>query len=274
MNWLRNIFAKAPEALPVAPMVQTERPVDLIAQREAIQGNQTIIFLHIPKTAGATLRQFIDQNYDRSRVFDVLQRSRTSPEALAAMPEDEKRRIQLIYGHFYFGLHDSLPQRTTYLTMLRDPVNRVLSHYYYVIKTPMHRLHQRVVSERMTLEDYIHSKLTDELDNGQVRMLSGIPAVPIGECSPEMLRLAKDNLVKHFTAVGLTERFDDSLRLFARVYQWKPAAVQSMNVNEKRQSKNEIPPNVLRWVEKMNELDMDLYAFVEKTFGKELDRVS
>ncbi len=40
------------------------------------------------------------------------------------------RDIHLLGGHLPFGIYQYLPSDSRYITFLRDPVERTLSHYY------------------------------------------------------------------------------------------------------------------------------------------------
>ena len=82
-------------------------------------------------------------------------------------------------GHMGFGLHDYLPQGASYITMLRDPIDRIVSHYYYVLQNQGHYLHKEVAGKGLSLEQFADSALSTELDNGQTRVLAGLEHGPI-----------------------------------------------------------------------------------------------
>src|SRR5690606_34786273 len=105
------------------------------------------------------------------------------------------------------------------LTMLRDPVDRVLSLYYYIFQSEQHYLYDIVARGDIGLARFIEEITTAESDNGQVRVLNPEPLweFPKGEIRRPMLEDAKRNLEHGVTAFGLTERFDESLMLFRRV---------------------------------------------------------
>jgi len=46
-----------------------QREVLSVTTVESGSTPQTLIFLHIPKTAGVTLRRIIDRQYDKSTIF-------------------------------------------------------------------------------------------------------------------------------------------------------------------------------------------------------------
>ncbi len=92
---------------------------------------RALIFLHIPKTAGTTLNRIIEWQYNPLSIFTMdPYRIRATPERLKQLPEARRRRLRMVRGHFYYGVHEYLPQGSTYITMLREPVARFLSSYY------------------------------------------------------------------------------------------------------------------------------------------------
>lgn len=234
----------------------------------------TVIFLHITKTAGTTLAQVAQQQYPgpgflRSDYdFDAFEAHLTS------MPDADKRAIDCLFGHMAFGLHRWLPRPAVYVTLLREPVDRVISHYYYALHATDHPLHRRVVDEGMTLEDYLVSGVLDELNDGQVRRLSGArdEAIPYGSVPRELLDVAKRNLREQFAAVGLTERFDESVLLFSRALGWKNVHYVTLNVTPGRPLRSSVPATLRRTIERYNLLDAELYAYARELFDDQLSR--
>jgi hypothetical protein len=147
----------------------------------------------------------------------------------------------------------------------------------------------------MSVEDYIKAGLTSELHNGQTRLLARDDVViheqllthietlreyrvAIGNLmssSPadaDMLDEAKRNLREHFSVVGLTERFNESVVLIKRRLGWERVRYKPRNVTSERPSRSEMPARTLRLIESQNEKDLELYAFGSRLFDRELER--
>lgn len=234
----------------------------------------TVIFIHVTKTAGTTLSAVLEQQYVDQRIcrtdhdFDRFERQ------LAEMPETTKRSIDCLTGHMAFGLHRYLPRPARYVTMLRNPIDRVMSYYYYALHAVDHPLHKQLTAAGMTLEQYVQSGILEELNDGQVPRLSGErdEAVRYGSVPPTRLESAKLNLREHFVAVGLTERFDASLLLFAKALGWKHLFYVPRNVTPNRPRRATLSPGVRGLIERYNRLDMELYEYAAGLFGQQLRR--
>jgi Galactose-3-O-sulfotransferase len=236
----------------------------------------TLIFLHIPKTAGTTLNRIIDREYGPSTVFSTYgPRSREVMTEFIEMSEAQRSSIRVLRGHEFFGTHEFFRPPVTYFTVLRDPVDRIVSHYHYVRRSPQHRFHRTVTSQNMSLKDYVCCMTAKELNNGQARLLSGQKLdehFDFGQCSDELLEIAKKNLEKHFTLVGLTERFDETLILLKRSLGWRRFPVYiKKNVTQNRPLKDSLSTEVLNAIKRYNELDIELYAYTREKFNESIN---
>jgi len=225
----------------------------------------TLIFIHIPKNAGRTFESILDRQYREGTIYTLYGYGSAIADAvnqLECMPEDEKNKIRLIKGHCQFGLHTHLAQSTSYLTFLRDPLERAVSLYHYIQRDRHHPHHAIIRNRNMSLGEYVASGLSREIDNGQVRLLSGKEQeCPFGQCSGELLELAKMNIRDNFPVVGLVERFDESLVLMGLRFGWKTLWYQKKNVRGRRLLRSGLDQSTLGLIDKYSELDRQLYDF-------------
>lgn len=234
---------------------------------------RSIIFLHIPKAAGTTLYRIIDKQYEPKSIFTLDGfHPQESIAEFKTLPEASKREIKLIQGHMRFGIHEYLPQPFTYMTVLREPVERIISHYYFVRRTPRHYLYNEVTSKDMSLKDYVGSGISTELNNAQTRVLAGVESISFGQCSPEILETAKKNIQQHFAVVGLADKFEETLLLLKRVLGWKTPFYIRQNVTKDRPPKENISEDTLKIIEKYNELDIELYKYVQEMFEQTINQ--
>ncbi len=242
----------------------TAEPWALPAFKSPEEGREALIFLHIPKTAGTTLNRIIDRQYSPFAIFTINPyRIKASVERLKRFPEKRSRRLRVVRGHLSYGIHEFLPQKATYITILRDPVARVLSAYYFVLRRPLHPLHRKLKRERLRVEDCL--RLFPHFQNLQCRLIAGVQDTrPSDE---RLLDIAKENLTKSFSVVGICERFEESLILISETFGWELPFYENQRVAKSH-------PLVERQLEDLirehNRLDDELYEFAKKLFEKTL----
>ena len=236
----------------------------------------TVIFLHVGKTAGATMRRALRRQFGRGEVLDV--RSPTVPPGrlrrdgavawFASLPEPERERPRLIMGHMTYGLHEFVPRPSEYVTLLREPVALVRSQYGHVRRHEGHLLHEQAKAYP-DIGSYIESGLSLEMDNSQTRAFASDTTTPFGACTPEMLATAKSNLVR-FAVAGTTERFDESVVAMIRAFGWRRVRYVTTNVDPHRAARAPLTDRELALVREHNALDLELYAWAEERFQREV----
>ena len=87
----------------------------------------SIIFLHIPKTAGQSIHVLLQHMFGAEQVSSA----RVNVH-LARMTIPQIRRHRIYSGHFDWPLLDCLPEPRFTFTVLRDPMERILSYYFYL----------------------------------------------------------------------------------------------------------------------------------------------
>jgi len=202
------------------------------------------------------------------RKIPASQRWEISKEFLANLPDSKKRKIKILFGHMNFGRHELLPQPCTYITLLREPAERIISYYYHIKRMKNHYLHDIIETYHMSVGAFIESGITFTVDNGQTRMISGaVDLVEHGRCTRDILDTAKSNLEEYFSIVGLTEHFDQTLILLKQKFNWNITTYVKENVTRDRPSLNDIPKRDRQVIEKYNQLDFELYAFAGQLFA-------
>lgn len=239
--------------------------------------NESLIFIHIGKTAGTTLRAILQDIYSEDETYLLYpgEPGYNDFNDFLALSEEQKEGIKLFCGHIAYGLHRRLSGPTTYITVLRDPVERTISNYYEVKKvlkqqqknTPLYGDFHKAA--RMDLEEFISSGIMSYLThNHQVQMVAN--SRPMGQCSVADLARAKENLISSFSVVGLTERFDETIVLLRKRFGWSIRGYANKNVAQQRSRAEDLPESTLELIREHNRLDMELYRFAEELFEQQL----
>ena len=185
-----------------------------------------VIFLHIQKTGGITIQRIFRRKLGNSLLSRLIN-LRNEPEKFAAIEDMLANKTfddRYLIGHFCYGIDRYLPQPSTYMAFLRDPVSRIISLYHYSKNNSTAYYHQQAVEK--SLEEFALNTPLMELDNGQVRFIAGdksdcfINRTLIGHCDNNLLEQAKSNLNNNFSFIGITEEFDRSLLLLKQIMNW------------------------------------------------------
>jgi hypothetical protein len=227
---------------------------------------EALIFLHIPKSAGTTLNRLIEWEYPIRQMYSVDPVFfRWSRARLWRLPQQRLQRFRVFKGHMPFGLHEVLPQPATYITVMRGPVERVLSAYFFMKNYVLHPNYWKFRRERWTLEDFVRRS---PRENVQTKMIAG--ADYDAPCTAETLAKAKENL-RYFTVLGLTERFEESLALMKLRFGWRLESYSSFNVTRTRPKKPDLPQSTLNLIAERNRFDIELYECAAKRFAQAVD---
>jgi hypothetical protein len=221
----------------------------------------TIVFTHIGKTGGTTLDHIIKVAAavtGKRACRPRPPRGRSMPPSqhnqellhLDLMDDDQLSSCDYVSGHFPFGLHARLPRPCLYITLLRDPIARLLSNIRFGLdrdKWPRDASVTGLVEQGRLI------------DNMQTRQIAGI-ADRDAPCTSKTLATAIDNLRSHYCVVGVTERFDDALKALITLLGWPDIAYSDRQVSH-APSDSDLESRVRAAAERYFAVDMELYAY-------------
>jgi tetratricopeptide (TPR) repeat protein len=103
-------------------------------------------------------------------------------------------------------------------------------------------------------------------ENAQVKFLSGYHNIPFGSGSRAHLEHAKHNVKQNLAFTGIAERFDESLILLKRLFQWRTPYYIRENVSRKQVRRSDLSVTTIQCIEKYQQLDRRLYDYASERF--------
>jgi len=246
-----------------------------------------LCFLHIPKTAGTSLRHWLADFFAASDVATL-----NNTEELKVAMSDDITNYRFYAAHLGLALYQLLPEPPDTITWLRDPVAREISHYMYfrqikdylIAQVPSQRVLAHVNAAcDLSIPDLCQSvAYLGECDNFQSRMLAGIvpksPEAPAGEsilqcpwayvprglCDESILESAKQNLLNllHF---GMCDWMQPSVDLLCYRAGLPPKAFDYY-FNRTKKSTNQVSEADRAILRETNRYDQALYEFAQQEF--------
>jgi hypothetical protein len=254
-----------------------------------------LIFNHIPKTAGTSLKQIITEQYRNQHCFlcyggvfgnqtikdrvDELNKQLLLEDNQPNTVNDDKK-IKAVIGHVGFGLHTLIPQRQfQHLTFLRHPVERVISYYFDLNRQGI--VGTEAGDQSKYIQKCLETKFLIEADNWQTRYLSGTgwqniilegkgKKIEFGQCDSELLMLAKENLKQHYV-FGIQDKFIESIELISNKFGWQASnQIVKLNMAKKHQEYESIAVETIECIKELNWLDIALYDYAKEVFQEQV----
>lgn len=237
-----------------------------IPPRAAPLHAQTILFMHIAKTAGTAFREAIIENYKYSQVAYLYPHPPgLLVSNLGLLSLEQRARFRIVMGHFQYGIHEFLPQEYTYVTIVRDPVQRVISHYHYLRQRQPELTSEGAVN--LSLTEMLEQHRTVNLDNHMVRCFSGVDEndVPPGHIDQRVYDLAIHHLRTQFKFVGYQDRVDEAYAALQKEFNWRARSSLEI-VNKGEWSGEQVDEATRAAIERFNTWDCRLYSKVREFF--------
>jgi Sulfotransferase family len=227
--------------------------------------SMSVLISHIPKTAGSSLKRLVDHfNPDTTFVYgaelalgnpnvDFVTRFRNAPKPAIVM------------GHFSYSVHRLLGIPPAYVTVLREPIARVVSLYRHERSSPESPFAAHFKAG-ISLKEFVSKEITEMTNNHMCRMVAGIPpeaGLLINE--QWLLELAMHNLKRHFVLVGTLEKFEEFVSALAQRFNW--GAFDIPRENEAVGASVEVDKQTHAAIVDRNTLDIKLFEYVSHNSG-------
>jgi hypothetical protein len=226
-----------------------------------------VIFMHIPKTGGTSFEYIAAKNYTINGVIQINSPAlHRNPSAL--YKHNDMPRVVLGHHKISSILYHWIDRDVAHLTVLREPVSRVVSHFNYVKSSVNHALHDRV--KDLSLAQYVESNVAVELENAQAYRIAGVLRNQLRGAPVDaglVRERARETLETRFSFFGLTERYVEFLLMCREILGWRDIYAERRNVSRRREDE-EVTPALVDRIRSRNELDIELYEFAAKLFDE------
>ncbi|MFV0443628.1 MAG: sulfotransferase family 2 domain-containing protein [Planctomycetaceae bacterium] len=243
-----------------------------------------LLFLHVPKSGGTSFDSFLSTFFSLDEIQPVR-------EQYAAFQWRLDRSSSSRYLHLlnhWFRLKNWLSDLHI-ITMLRQPVERIVSEYWYLRTTTDYGLcfPEIAASEQprlnctrqCTLDDWIRLPARDgngPLRNVYTSILSSCPRrfEQANRLKKRYLfSVAKRTLRDHLSFFGIVEHYETSKELFCRTFglpRHYAVGQERCNVAVERSTRTPTSDSALSYLRRENAWDLELYDFACELFA---DRV-
>jgi len=228
-----------------------------------------ILFDHLPKCGGSSLNVYLSLHYPRKKTFSIDGWAPAeSIDKFKNLSQNKRHGYDLVKGHFAHELLDYVHPDCFKVTVLREPVDRIISHYFYAKRTPGHYLYPKIVERGMSLEEYATSGLSGELRNWYTTHFSGLALSDAEKYPEESVTKAIEVLLARYDIIGLLNNFASFVETLQRKaklrYEYKDG---KDNVTKDRLSLYDVSPSTLEKIEKINHLDIAFYKRIISLIG-------
>ncbi len=258
-----------------------------------------VIYHHISKTGGTSLRQVVQANYKGKALQEWYGPNRGSvawyEEHYHALSPRRKAAIQCIASHSAHYLIPVIDRPFRVFTLVREPVDRVISLYYFTkilarsgkgkgaeIGRALEELGWELtdiyqhLGNQTTITPEQH-RLFAPFFNGQARAILGphmdTASMPFVQGLPDILTPFQDKLQVVLDAhyeLGVTEDYDRSVRYFAQVFGWRRVFFRKKNPTRNRPRLDELPAALIAVIRSFNALDVWLHEYAQRYLASKI----
>lgn len=230
-----------------------------IIQAKDIHYDDPILFLHIQKTAGTSYRMLLVSLYGGEHVLNRY----TKEESVEGHETFADYKILTGHLRMSYGLYEYVTWPVVHLTIFREPVERMISHYYFGKSRKDMWWHD--IARRNTIEHCVENNLMG-VNNLLCYSLSSIPE-NTNPSIEAVFESAKHSLENSFSMFGFNDLFFEFIAMSARRFGWPgPIKVENESHQTVRLSKRMVPERTLEVIKKYNSYDLELYKHARNIY--------
>ncbi len=239
--------------------------------------DKPIVFVHIEKTAGTAFSNYIIDNIGLDAMHPLPYTGGTVSDYIG---EGSKK---FYYGHLEYAQCRLANIDAYYITFLRDPLSRALSHFrswknpenlseFWLSRMSQSQADAIRQTQEMTFEEFVLTENYMIYGHFNNLMARRIAANPWGD--PPYLWDAFDILSTEFTYFGIVDQFKQSTDLFEHCFEHaKPYAIPDKDANISLPYEARLNAKATQRLHDLNEHDFNLYNAAKELFGQRYRRM-
>ena len=229
---------------------------DRIIKWNKLSPDNRVVFMHSPKAAGSSVSLLMAEHYG-DKMFRIgpyvpdtwapyLPKGFNQFSALSAHSSVRDEIYRMFDGPF------------AHLVLFREPVDRVMSAYTYMISNPSYHSHGELINRSMT--DIFESGDGQNLGlmNRVLQDLSGV-----FDPDPSELDAAKESIEKNFSFFGFFEDLGWFVNACSKKFNWGTSLSHVNNSN-----RSAIKSSVVELIREYNKCDIELYEHAKEIHNK------
>ncbi|MCH8488472.1 MAG: sulfotransferase family protein [Oceanicaulis sp.] len=228
-----------------------------------ISESDVIIFNHIPKTGGTSIIKMFREVYGEDKCFRHRRRDSKTDKytpAITSVDRADLDAYKFVAGHFFYGNHKLFDARVKYISVVRDPLERLISDYYF--NRRIGRADRKEMARSMSLEDYIVFKLGKP--NSNMTSSSQVKYVSAKETFIEAAEVIRQN----YFCICTMPQLNDMQGLLARAIGRPDLAPRHDNKSKDKRPMPSISPEIVDQLMDRFAEDIKLYRWTEAYFNE------
>lgn len=226
-----------------------------------------LVFTHIPRTGGTTLRAILSKYLEKPLYIDSL-------SDFAFMNDENLNSHTFIATHCGYGIFSRIIVPPKKLVILRDPVERIVSQYYYLRGLEENVSYSSYYAKTLSLEQFVKNEnpaVWVGIRNTQTWHLIEDKNIHFrnkykGMSDEKLLEIATDHLAR-YDFVGFTDRLPSVLDQIAIEYGWKRVSENlPLMRSSERPNTTDICESIRASVRDKVRLDLLLYRRAEQLY--------
>lgn len=239
-----------------------------------------LYFQHIPKTAGTSITMLLKRAIPADELCPTIHW-----DDIVEIQHSTVRKYRYFIGHFGQPLGRFLGADLNRFAVLRDPVQRTISHYAHIQRASHHPFHEAAKGKSL-LEFVLDPVTRHNVENYQaryiadlgtdVRLISNSFAAPNDRLTPlqmhvdELSRHVEEGLLREraiaaldtFFAIGVTDYVDELMKTVGRAVGIQLEQLPHANTDPNAELRQEPDAETIEAIAAATRVDRELYEIV------------